>query len=265
MKKLSTLLVIVALSVQAFSQEKTDDVPNAVDSNNVSWTYSLSYFVPYNKANDFQKKILRQDAIQGNRISKAQMEMVLFPLNKYDSELQPHFLFRVDVVPSVYLSSRFGVGITSKSKHSSLGGFYGTYYRRVVNESNFTTRRKRNFENYNLYGFYLKSSSDKASFNFSMAFEKTHTYISTRASINVGNLIFRKSQSQNANALKSLEAVCAYEGIYGAGIGLSFSPFDKARIDLLWMNPPQRDIEEQARMQYKLTSGKSITVSYYVD
>lgn len=218
--------------------------------------------MPKGSTNDFQKSVLREDAIKGNRLTRAQMEMILFPSKKYEREFQEHLVFQVKALPSSYLSSWFGAGVTSKSLSSSLGVFYGTYHRRVPYESNFVTRRKRSFENYNLAGFYLESRSDDASFTFSMAFEKTNTFVCTRVGMSVGGLLF---PSRSNLGLPSLEAVVSYESLSGAGAGLALCPFDQAMFQVLYVVPDEADVFEQARLQTKLTPGLEISLRYYVD
>ncbi len=262
MKKLACMLVVALTSACAFSQERTDVIPNEVDSNNFYYFVSVSYIFPDSRENEFQKSRLRSDAIRGNRLSKAEIEMVLFPSKKYGGEIHPHLILRVDAIPSSYLSSRFGFGITSKSLGSSLGFFYGTYYRRVPYEANFITRRKRSFENYGLWGFYLQSLSDDASFAFSMAFEKTHTFISARVGWNVGQYL---TSSELEIGLSTLEAVLSYESLSGAGGGFAIRPFARARIELFRVVPDKADVTEQARLQTKLSPNFKFRLAYYVD
>ena len=262
MKKLALLASFAFVCNLAFSQERAYAVPNEVDSNNFYYLFSASYTFPTNKQSTFQKSRLREDAIQGNRITKMQMEMVLFPSKKYEKEFHEHFFFRVDAIPSSYLSSRFGVGVTSKSLRSSLGFFYGTYYRRVPYEANFITRRKRSFENYGLYGFCLTSHSDDASFAFSMALEKTHAFISSRLGWNVGQYL---SSGRGESGMQTLEAVLSYESLSGFGSGLAIRPFARASLEAYYVVPNKDEVFEQARLQIKLTPGTNVRLSYYVD
>ncbi len=263
--KMTALLFPSLFSPLAFSQVlnmKPDFLPNEVDSNNFYVYYSVGYFIPKKETTTFQKSRLRDEAIQGPRLTKGEIEMVCFPSNKYDREIQPHARVKIDVVPSIYLSSSFGLGVSSKSLNSSLGIFYGNYYRRVPVDGNFITRRKRSFEAYPLTGFYLQSSSNRASFYFSLAFEKTHKFWSTRTGIKVGESL---TLGHKGSLLRSTQAVASFESLSGAGLGVSFSPFNNLRIDILVIDPIDPEVEENARNQYKLTSGVMVSVAYCVN
>ncbi len=259
---LSCVVFSTTVLAQDVLNMRTGFVPNVLDSNNFYYSVSFSYIVPKKEATTFQKSRLREDAIQGNRLTKAKMEMVLFPLTKYKQDIHPHLFVRLDMIPSSYLSSRFGAGVSSKKLQSSLGVFYGTYYRRVPYESNFITRRKRSFENYNLTGVYLQSSSVDANFFFALALEKTHTFISARVGIVAGNFL---CLGEAGSRLRTLEGVMHYETLSGFGLGAAVAPFDGMRFETLWVVPDPRDVEEQARLQTKLTRGVLVSVSYFVN
>lgn len=268
MKKIIGIFAFFFVFSPAFCQEvlnmRTDFIPNEVDSNNVYVCFSLSYIIPKAKEETtFQKSIQREDVQKGNRLMKAEMEMVLFPFVKYENEFHPHAFVRLDVLPSSgYLSSRFGIGLSSKTLNSSVGFFHGNYYRRVPYEANFITRRKRSFEAYGLSGLYLQSSSTYANFHFSMAFEKTHIFTSTRVGGRVGEIL--KLGEVNSQ-LRTTEVVMNYESLTGIGFGLSASPFERARLEILRIIPDQEDVNEQMRIQNKLSSGFLISMSYFVD
>ena len=260
------LLFASLFSQLAFSQVlnmKTDFIPNSLDSNNFYISYGLGYLIPKKEKNlVFQKSLLRDEVVDGNRLTRGSMEMVLFLIKRYDRELCPHFIFKLDFIPSIYLSSRFGLGVSSRSLNSSVGFFYGNYYRRVIYESNFITRRKRSFEDYPLNGFYVQSSSDRATFYFSLAFEKTHNFYSTRSSLKIGESL---TLGKKGSILRSVESVTSFESISGFGAGLSLSFFENSHIDVLWIIPDRVDIDEQARLKNKLTSGVFIGFAYYVN
>ncbi|MEZ4103266.1 MAG: hypothetical protein R3B55_01755 [Candidatus Paceibacterota bacterium] len=262
MKKLFILSLMVLVSSKTFSQYHTDIVPNEVDSNNFFYFVCLSYIVPKSSTTKFQRKVLRENAVQGNRINKAEIEMVMFPMKRYDQKFHPHIFLRVDAIPSSYLSSRFGFGLTSKPLRSSFGIFYGTYYRRVLYESNFTTRRKKSFENYNLFGLYTQSRSDHVNFSMSLAIEKTHTFLSTRVGGNIGEVL---RLGKDGARLRTLETVLSYESLTGSGVGIAFSPVGGSKVEFLRVFPDIQDIIEQARLQKKLTPGFLFRVSFCVN
>lgn len=268
MKKITGVFAFFFGISSLFSQEvfnmRTDFVPNEVDSNNVYVYFSFSYVIPKAKEETtFQKSLQREDTQKGNRLTKAEMEIVLFPFVKYEKEFHPHAFVRLDALPSSgYLSSRFGVGLSSKTLNSSAGFFHGNYYRRVPYEANLITRRKRSFENYNLSGFYVQSSSVYANFHFSMAFEKTHIFTSTRLG---GRLCEILKLGEVGSRLRTAEVVMNYESLTGIGVGLSASPFDRARLEVLWVKPDAEDVYEQMRIQNKLSSGFLVSMCYFVD
>lgn len=266
MNKLLLFLVFGFISKALISQDlinmRNDFIPNKVDSNNFLYSVGFSYMIPKEKEETtFQKSIIREDAIQGKRLSKAKMEMVLFPSTRYENDIHPHVFLRLDFIPSAYVSSRFGAGISSKQLGSSIGGFYGTYYRRVPYEANFITRRKRSFENYNLGGLYLQSSSDEANFFFSIAFEKTHKFISSRTGFVVGRLL----DGQKLPCLKTTELVMSYESLSGFGLGASIFPVPRMRLEVLGVVPDKEDVFEQARLQTRLAKHVLVSLSYFVD
>lgn len=263
--KMTAVLFASLFSPLAFSQVlnmKTDFLPNPVDNNNFYVYYSVGYFIPKKETTTFQKSRLKDDAIQGARFTKGEIEIICFPSKKYDREIQPHARVKIDFVPSIYLSSSFCFGFSSKSLGSSFGVSCGNYQRRVPVGGNFTTRRKRSFEAYPLFGFYLQSSSNRASFYFSLAFEKTHQFWSTRTGIKVGESL---NLGHKGSLLRSTQAVASFESLSGAGLGISFSPFKNLRIDILVVDPIDPEVEESARNQYKLTPGVMVRVAYYVN
>jgi hypothetical protein len=190
------------------------------------------------------------------------MEMLLFPMMKYHKEFHPHVFLRLDVLTYGYLSSRFGLGVSSRSLNSSMGVFHGNYHRRVPYESNFITRRKRSFENYPLSGFYIQSSSEYASFLFSVAFERTHNFYSTRLSGKVGEILHF---GEKGSPIRTSEVVMIHETLTGLGFGLSVSPFYRSRLEVLWIIPDREDVYEQARIQNKLSQGVMTSFSYFVE
>lgn len=263
MKKLACMIALAFTSACAFSQQRTDVIPNEADSNIFYCYFSASYIFPTGKQDTFQKSRLRSDAINGNRLSKAEMEMVGFPFMKYDRKFHPHLLFGVKMITPGYLSSQFGFGISTQNSFSSssVGVFYGTYYRRVTYESNFISRRKRSFENYNLAGFYLQSRSDQGSVSFSMAFEKTHIFVFTRAGFSVGEAL---SIGKSHSVYRSLELVLGFESLIGASAGLSVT-VDRTRVEVFRFVPDPKDASEQARLQTEHVRGCGVSWSYYVN
>jgi hypothetical protein len=266
MKKITVILCLLSLSLASWSQEtlndRSDFIPNKVDSNFFYCSFDLSLVFPTAKENAFQKYRLREDAVKGNRLFKGEMEMLLFPMTRYEGKYHPHCFVRIDLVPSFYLSSRLGVGISSKRLGSSVGIFHGTYYRRVPYESNFITRRKRSFENYPLSGFYLQSSTEYANFFFSIAFEKTHNFYSTRSEIVLGEMLLLGDKDSQ---IRTLGVMMSYETFTGFGVGASISLFEGSRVDVSWIIPDNADVEEQARIQHKLAEGVLVSFRYYVN
>lgn len=266
MKKITVILCLILIPSICYCQETLNDrpdfIPNQVDSNFFYCSFDLSFVFPTATENDFQKYRLREDAVKGNRLFKGEMEMLLFPMTRYDSRYHPHCFVRIDLVPSFYLSSRLGFGISSKRWGSSLGIFHGTYYRRVPYESNFVTRRKRSFENYPLSGLYLQSSTKYANFFFSVALEKTHNFYSTRSEIVLGELLFLGDKDSQ---IRTLGVVMSYETLTGFGVGTSISLFERSRLDVSWIIPDNADVEEQARIQHKLAEGVMVSFRYYVN
>lgn len=258
---ITLLFVLVAKSI--YSQEclnlRPDFIPNQVDSNNFYYFVSSSYFLSVGQKNYFQKKVLKPDASKGDRLMKGELEMLYFVSNKYDASLAPHVFLRVDVFPSFYMSSRFGAGVSFRNLNSSAGLFYGTYYRRVPYDGNFVTRRKKMFDNYNLYGFYLQSSIGYSSLFASLAFEPHKVYHSVMANLAFGEKLF------TGKTLRTLGVVFSSEEFFGQGIGLSIFPMKRTRFHVEYITPKERDSNLQARLQNELSSGFLIGVSHTVN
>lgn len=262
--KKTIILFLALLPVVSFSQEclnvRSDFLPNEVDSNNFYYYVSGSFIFPSAKSDPFQKSVLRKDAQKGNRLMKAEMEMLYFTKQDYDDAVLPHVFLRVDVFPSYYLSSRFGAGVSLRSISSSFGLFYGTYYRRVPYEANFVTRRKRSFENYNLYGFYFQSSVKHSSFFTSITVERNYVFHSTSLTVGLGDMVFQKLP-----VLNTLGVVFSSETFTGYGYGLCVNILPSTRLDISYTTPFETDVFEQARLQNKLAPGVMIGFSHCVN
>jgi hypothetical protein len=260
---MKTILAIALafLSVVSIAQEGLNThhefLPSEADSNNFYYYVRAGYVIPFKETTSFQKNSLGPGFTEGPRLFNSAIEMLLYPSRKYDRELNPHILFRADVFPNQYLSSRFGFGISSRRMGSSFGVFVGQYFRRVPYEANFVTRRKRTFEHYPLHGFYLQSSSKEASFVGSFAFERRNVFHSVRISGNLGDI------ANMSGALNGLRLTLLSESYTGSGIGPSIV-FGGTTLETLFIFPDKREQQIEARLRNKLTRGFLVSISHTV-
>lgn len=271
MKSILFFLLLVCVSKPVFSQPRILDLnqdyfPNAVDSNYFSVLLGSSFFFDYGRKEDISKKgITPNIGIQGNRPFDTEMEFNYFFGHilgvDYDARFQPNAHVRIHAFLN-YMSSTYGLGISDKKLLSSVGFFYGSYYRKVPEDGNFVTRRRKIFENYPLQGFYLQSSSSHASVFLSIAKERKRFYEYVRLTYKpAGKFVyFRKS-----GLLQNLQVVYTKEDFSGNGFGLSLGCVKNTNIELKWTIPDNLEKAEQLRVGYKMTSGAILKVEYWVN
>ena len=252
------------LCERGFSQEALvttkQFLPNALDSNNFICRLSLSALFPFDEITEFQKQRMDDRAIEGNRIFKGNMEMIYYPSTAYCHRLEPHFFFRAEAIPMQYVSSKLGVGVSDRKLSSSVGFFTGNYLRRVPEGGNFVTRRSRRFDDYPLYGVYLQTVREDVSLFVSVAFERRHLFWSSRIAGRMGHTL-----GFSQYRLREMEMVGVYESFTGLGFGFSTELLPGLRADVLSVIPQEDEINEQARLNYKLGRGVMVTLNLSIN
>lgn len=161
-----------------------------------------------------------------------------------------------------YISSRFGIGVSDRKLNSSIGFFVGQYHRRVPENGNFVTRRKRIFEHHPLRGFYVQSGSEDAYFFFTLIGEENRMFYSTRLASRLGQTL---SLGEDGSLLRNLEVVGIAESFTGAGIGVATTSMSRLRLEVIWITPDKSEQIEQARLKYNLSSGWLISLGYQMN
>lgn len=237
--------------------------PNKKDTTQMFYTYfKIYYYVPSNRPiNDFQKSRLGSKQAKSG-IFGGEMEMLWYVPTNRETMFEPHAFVRLEAYPTHYLSSRLGFGVHCRPLNASLGYFRGEYYRQVGSEGNFTTRRRREFDNYPLSGVYLQASDKDASFFFSVTFEKRRAFLGTRLASRIGQTL---EFGDKMSKLRTLEIVLSSDKFSGVGTGISVEVAPQTRLEVLWISPDQWDRNQQARLGNKLTSGLLISLGCYVN
>lgn len=270
MKKALIVLTILLSPFVVFSQRVLsfydNYFPQEGDSGRVFVYVNIGYFVPYERDEKsfFQKSLFQNGAKvqEGSRLYAAEAEILVFPSYKYYKKRHLHAFTRLQTIGMNYVNSMIGLGVSDRTLNLSGGCFLGSYMRRVGSGGNFHTRNK-NFDYNPLYGVYVETKSDQASFFISYAREREdNDFVFVRTALRVGNIL----RALRANRItSSLEAVFTVQDVVGTGLGLSFEPIDRTRVDISWVSPEKQDVIDHSSFNSRLTKGALFSIGYYFD
>lgn len=236
----------------------TERLSNQRDTNNLYIRYEAYYFIDRGGDTEYQKQVI--PVTSGNRILKAEFD-VTYITNPLWKNMSLMGYFRVDAMPSHYLSVRYGAGAYHTPSQSSLGVFSGDYYRRSP-DGNFITRRARRFEDFSLWGVYGSTRRKDFSLFASVGFERTNVYYMMRSAGRVGQTL---SAGKPGSSLRSLELLFEYESLIGYGVGFSCEVRPRFRADVLLVQPHQEEQDDFAAVNVRLSPGYIVRLGYYVN
>lgn len=173
----------------------------------------------------------------------------------HTSSFQPHLFLEVMGV-ATYVSSKMGVGYTSRQSRYSLGFFGGQYERRVGDGFDISFRSK-NFEVGGLYGAYFQFDPKGLSLFATVAKERRELF----HRLYIG---WKVRETINSRFVpKGLRIYAESETLIGAGAGISYqTPNGHFGINLSYLLPNQKERQTQRLFGNFLEEGIAIRLRY---
>lgn len=182
---------------------------------------------------------------------KGEMSFLLYPRGNLLADVQPHVFLGITGL-GTYLSSKLGLGLTSREYALSIGVIAGSYSRRLDAKADVSYRAK-SFEEDKTFGGYLNIDQEYISWFCLLAKERTFGYHEIGLTARLGSMLDTRFVPTGIGLeFKSVTFL-------GTGFGLSYTaPNQHHKIEAVFCIPDPAETKRQRRFYNFIGPGVSV-------